>query len=282
MQNGRHVSLEQIIAKVYRDNGFSQDLDWISAAEWAGDALELLRVPSMYVPKICCLTIVNYRASLPCDLSMVTQVREGKQGVPMRASTDTFHPTLHQELCDDLENSNVSTTPDNQTDADVYNAGEDLAYSTFVNDACIDDYTYNLTDGYIFTSFKAGKVEIAYKAFPISDDGIPLIPDVPKVIAGVACFIAERVGYRLWMQDQISERKYAKLEQERLFYMGGASNALQMPTIDQMESLKNDWVRLIPKMNHHGTQFKHQGRQERFRNHNSHSSNYPNLDSNAS
>ena len=42
MLNGKYVSLESIVERVYRDTGFEIDIDWIDVAEWIGSVIDLI------------------------------------------------------------------------------------------------------------------------------------------------------------------------------------------------------------------------------------------------
>ena len=39
--NGKYVRIENILERVYTDYGFEDDLEWMSAINWIGDALLL-------------------------------------------------------------------------------------------------------------------------------------------------------------------------------------------------------------------------------------------------
>ena len=44
---------------------------------------------------------------------------------------------------------------------------------------------------------------------------------------------------------KITDKAYAKIEQEAEWYLGAANSSLQMPTVDKMESIMNSVNRLI-------------------------------------
>jgi len=73
MLNGKYVSLESIVERVYRDTGFEIDIDWIDVAEWIGSVIDLINAPMQYIERITddvdkpYIEIVNGRGELPCD-----------------------------------------------------------------------------------------------------------------------------------------------------------------------------------------------------------------------
>jgi len=60
----------------------------------------------------------------------------------------------------------------------------------------------------------------------------------------------------------ISESIYAKLAQERDWYIAAAQTRGHMPSVDQLEGIKNNIIRLIPKINQHSDAFKTANHQE--------------------
>jgi hypothetical protein len=57
-----------------------------------------------------------------------------------------------------------------------------------------------------------------------------------------------------------------KIEQERDWYIGAAQTRGHMPSVDMMESIKNNILRLIPKINQHSDGFASSGSQEQRNN----------------
>ena len=96
-----------------------------------------------------------------------------------------------------------------------------------------------------------------------------MIPDNVKYVQAVKAYIAEKVGQRLFLQGKLDGQRFNYLQRERDWYLGAATTAGLMPTVDQMETWKNQFVRLIPQMNAHGTGFKYYGDMQKERNLNS-------------
>lgn len=238
MLNTRYVQVETVIEDINRDNPFPFDLDPNDATEWIGKALELIDVPVQNIrrmtddsdhPKI---VIANGRGELPCDLIHITQVKECKTNRPLRYSTDAFHV---EKGCIDL--------------------------------TCVEDLQYTINDSYIFVNFDAGHLIMSYTAYPTDVDGRPLIPDNAAYKEAMKAFVMERMGYKLYLQSKIDRHRYELLQQERAFYMASARTMALTPNRDQMESIKNLWVRLLPNNTAHSTGMSNTGQMERFKNH---------------
>jgi hypothetical protein len=108
-------------------------------------------------------------------------------------------------------------------------------------------------------------LELSYLAFPTDSRGLPMIPEDARYIKAIECYIIERISRKLWLNDKLSRDKYERLEQDWLWYVGSAQNAMLIPTLDEMESLKDQFVRLIPRLNEHNNHFKTLNQQEQLR-----------------
>lgn len=281
--NGKYTSSLEIIRNVMRDAGGDVDLNWQDGIEWVATALDLIGAPQSLVDKIAKVTIDNYRGTLPCDFESMIQCSglNGCTQFPMRGSTNTFHPVF---TCDDslvgcstcngtfaAGSSLIDTNTPIGEDADgnpTFNFMNDtnvtLNKQAISNSDCCDA-TYKLSDGFIFTSFKdTYTVLMAYKAFPIDDKGFPLIPDNTKFKLAVQAYIRMKVDYILWRRGDIDEKMFSYSEREWMWYCGAAGTIARTPSIDSMESWKNQCLHLIPKINRHSNFFRDLGNQERL------------------
>lgn len=240
MLNHKYTTINRVLENVIRDTGFSEEIDFVEALEWAYRAMELIGAPQIYIEKVTDgnkelghsnpITIVDYKGEIPCDVHQIIQVREYYNRLSLREANTQF------------------------------------IYSTNVNNIVNNsDLSYRINDGYIFTNFKEGVLEIAYYGFPLDESGYPAIPDDERYLKAVESYIAERIARRLWLQDKLATDKYRALEQDWLFYVKSAKSRAQMPTLDGMESLKNQIVRLIDKPYNHANQFETLGERERLR-----------------
>jgi len=255
MTNGKYVSVHTIIEKAYRDLGLSDDINFGDAVEWIGEAIELIGTPMQLSDKVANIDICSYKGKLPCDLHLITTSRaatgitvEDLAETPcrftaMRYSTDAFH----HHYCNSCKDH-----------------------------GCDSDLTYKVNDNYVFTNFETGVVQMSYKAIPTDKDGFPLVPDDIKFKEGVAGHLKWKIAFIRWANGKMPAAVYQKLEQDRDWYIGAAQNRGHMPSVDQMESIKNNWIRLIPKINQHADSFRSAGHREERYTHNSNASRTPN------
>ena len=297
--SGKHIKLDTILEKVYRDYGFETDLDWNDAIEWAAEALDLIGAPRVYTNLITDgqdlmghpdpINITNHRGDLPCNLHQIVQVREFCTNMPMTYATNSFHTgtggsngTTVDCVTNNCDNNTADVVPsttldDNQNCNPFFNFNPNATANTpfaanlpTVGGGMVDDlYTYTVSGDKIFTSFKSGQVEMAYTAYPVDEKGFPMIPQETRFQNAVRDYIAHRLSFKLAIQGKFQPAMADKLEQNWLFYCQSAANKSRMPSIDQMESLKNQWVKLIPNINEHDTAFRYLNIQERRYNSNS-------------
>ena len=237
---GKYVDVAYIIERVYRDYGFDLEIKYDEVIEWIWDVMSLIGAPQPMIDKITDgrdtmpnpIEIENSRGELPNDLHSVFLAREFDSKMPMICKQSSFLNDMNQ---------------------------------TFVGTSQL---TYTLNNNYIFTSFEEGQVELHYKAFPTNSLGMPMVPDDIKFIMAVQAFLAERIGFRLYMQDHMTRDKYYKLEEDRNWYMGAAKTKAQIPSIDEMEGIKNRFLRLKIHTDFHDASFVYSTDSERLILHN--------------
>jgi hypothetical protein len=222
-----YKSIKGLIAKVYRDLQLTEEDKWVSMIEWAGEGLALIGAHYQYTPKTVEFTIDNKRHPVPCDFYQVVQISYG--GAPLQYGTGTFDNTYH---CDDCVNLKTRSP-----------------------------FVYTVNDSYFYTNFD-GTVCLSYLAIPVDDDGFPMIPDSVQYEDALFRYIVTKLYYIDFLQGKITPQMYNKLEDDWNTKCMAARGKANMPNLDQMEAIKNSWVRLIPVINEHSTFFSDLNRQE--------------------
>ena len=224
MWNGTYVTVDYLIERLYREQPFLKNrINKDEVMEFIYDAMLAIGVTLPFEFKTATLDVVDYRAELPHNILQLEGVRRTSDDAAMLKMTGLYPTTL------DSLNS----------------PGAMLAY--------------RIEGGYIFSSIEGGEeaIEVSYKAFPIDNCGYPKVPDAPRYLKGVLSYIIERLAYRMYMADELSERKYNRIEQEWLFYVMAAANDIRLPDYDTAESWKSQMQRMISSSNHHAYGFKY-------------------------
>jgi hypothetical protein len=229
--NGKFVKIERVMEKVRRDFPGSYALSISDAIEWVGEAIPLIGAYSAYVNKVTDgnkeighlppVVLENYKAKLPCDLYKLDSIR---------------FITSYDETT-----STVNASAPMISTSDVYhmNIGDAANYLEY-------DLRYKINNGHIYVSgVSKGLLMVAYEAFIVDERGFPMIPDDEMYLKALSAYLQERLGFILMMQDKLSERKYALLEQRWLYYVNSAYTSAMLQTIDDAEAFKNAFSRMV-------------------------------------
>ena len=128
-----------------------------------------------------------------------------------------------------------------------------------------DTYTFKTQGRIIYTSFKEGSVDISYKAMPLDDEGMPLLPDEPTFLRALELYIKKQWFTILFDMNKISPAVLQNTQQEYAFAVGACNNTFTIPSVSEMESIKNMWNQLIPRTNEFRSGFKYLGKQEHLK-----------------
>ena len=279
----KHVTLDTVLNKVYADQGYDIEVSYGDAAQWAAEAMDLIGVPMAFLDKTATIAISAYRGKLPCDLHDFTMggIIDTKTGMPLRANENIAYLFDRQKFLEDT-NLYVSITDDNidptvgtfQIDKNGYpvipsdvdyirsRQAENYIYYRPSEPIVSNQDTYTFNNNFIFTSIKNGTLKMQYRAFPVDDNGFPLIPDDTKYIRAVATYITWKIDWKLFRLNKLSKDIVKESEKEWLWAVGSAAGKAQMLTLDEAESFKNMTVRLFPRYNEHLNSFKYLGEGE--------------------
>ena len=276
------ISSKVIIRKIFRDLR-PEDDNWIDdAIEWMGEALEHIGAAPQLVQKQCVLTVVNHKVIMPSNLYYINQVAVNNSVSP---STTTEIATLLVQIASlklqistaqaaGLEYTSTATIL-NEINARIsvlengyFNDSNQLSplqygASTFhksmhctgcTNENAVSEDTYIVDDGYIKTSFAAGKICLSYMAFPTDADCYPLVPDDISHKDAMFWYIYRQLllAFPKFKNNGIT---YQFADEKWKYYCTQARNAANYPDIDKYESFMNQWVRLIPDINNHDNLF---------------------------
>ena len=249
--------------------------------------------------------IYNYQAELPMDCVHVNQVAYAKDVdstnfYPMKYASGTFSKNhgltsqMSNEYYDSSKLDDISSYNDiTRLAMDLYNIDYDTAVEKINNEPDTrsilnsllstdqgtvtsdgntigDKLEYSIVPGYIKTNAKEGYLMISYKAMPTDEDGFPMIPDHTSFINAVYWFVASKISYINWRSDpnNANHAIYQHDASKWNFYVKQAYGKAMMPTnIDELESIKNQWNRLMPKVNEGKSFFKDLNEPENLVNH---------------
>lgn len=212
----KYISVRQILDDLLADD-MMRGLSLERVVNYAAEFMQVVGMPPEFENKVEKVEIENWRGKLPCDLYEIVQVKDPK-GFAYISAEGSFGNRNHPEQ-----------------------------YPAF---------TYRVKGDIIFTSTKSIDLLVSYLAIPTDDYGFPLIPENASYIRALELYIQKRYFTILFNNGKINQNVLANTQQEYAFYVGQAQSDLIRPSLDQMESIKNMWTTLIPKMYKHADGFK--------------------------
>ena len=272
MINGRYTSCYEVIRRVYRDTDITSEMDIQDAVEHSVDFLDLVNAPRVFRPEVALVTIEDYKGKLPCNYRQMTHATGATENgliFDMSYSNNTFHPT-HKIV---NSNTNISTQGtgwanliiDTTNPIGVDQAGNPVF--NFINSSIAmslpaqlaeavasripKDATYTLNDSYIFTSFREGYALLSYNAYPFDCEGLPMIPDNIVFKLGLQWYLQEKIDYKLYRENKITRDVFEKTVVERDWYVGKSQSEGNLPNIDNLESMRELFTKIVQRPDLH-------------------------------
>ena len=282
------ISSNVIIAKVIADADLREnEIRITDMREWLLEGMLKIGAIPQYEHKVAILPIKHHQVSLPCDLYRLGQVAyssSNKGGwLPMRKTTSSFG-VYHDKGCNpqmlvkDVDLlplvKNMFNLVDDKQALDKLNEDNGLRDTL---QALVNQYTvhsingiplgvknrhvdatmfsrelqYMTKPGYIITSMPCGFVKIAYYAIYTDDDSMPMIPDMESYKECLYWYVMMKLMYPKKLRGQINQNDYIEICNSYNFYRKQAYAEAMMPEVDDMESVKNQWLKLYPEINDH-------------------------------
>jgi hypothetical protein len=211
-------SSKAVIAKVYRDLNLQEEERWHDMIEWVGEALDFIGANPQYRDAIDEICIQDHRGALPCNLHAIDFVMDKSSKIKLRYASDQRQPHYR-----------VLRTEDNTTSVPNSEAK-----------------TYTLNGNYINTEARDATIILSYKAFPVDEEGFPMVPKEVSVKTALFWYIVKQLLMGGYVNPNIS-MQYA--EEQWNWYCGQSRGKLNMPNLDQMEQIRKTMMRMIPQIN---------------------------------
>lgn len=109
------------------------------------------------------------------------------------------------------------------------------------SDDCLNIYSSSddeigIKDGTIYTNFDTGVILLRYYAFPIDENGLPMIPDIYEVEQLIEAYILWQIFLDFWLVDDVPNalQKMQYLEQQYNIKLGEAKYILKLPKFSKL------------------------------------------------
>jgi len=229
----QYVSINNIIESLYRDFGHQEELDILDVYEWAAEAMDLIGASPQYAQSMVDLQVTDHTVCLPCGFKALQQI--SYNGQPMVQAMGTMMPGW------------------DSTDTTNYVKGVEVEEDNFPLSTTVmqfeQGHSFYIEDGKLKTSLECDCVTMAYLSIPLDDEGYPKVPDIPQYKRAVTEYCQMMMDRRAWRAQRIPEAVFRDTEQKWFSFMKQARVQAIMPDISKMEEIKNQWVRLKPRLN---------------------------------
>lgn len=226
VNNIQYINIRTIADRLMR-HPLMMDLTLEAIIQYTVDFIGIVGLPAIYYDKVDTVDISNYRAVLPCDLIAIRQVKDAKSNISLRATTDTFH------LIHDGKNPTMR-----------------------------EEGTFKTQGNIIYTSFKEGKIAIAYRAIPVDEEGLPMIPDNSIFLKALELYIKKEWFTIQFDMGKIASAVLHNIQQEYAWRVGQLNTEFTLPSVSEMEAISNMMSQLIPRTNEFRKGFKSLGNRE--------------------
>lgn len=224
-----YINIREVLSRVLK-HPLLQDVTLEQAVYYTLDFIGIFGLPKMYLNKEEIIHIEDFRGLLPCDLVSINQIKDCKSGICLRSMTDTFIPT------------------------------EDK--SKIIGRIRHQELSFKTQGRVLYTSFKTGDVLLSYKSIPVDKDGFPLLIDNPVFLKALEAYIKKEVFTVLFDIGKIQSAVLQNAQQQYTWLAGQLNSEFTIPSVSEMESIKNMWSTLIQRTTDFDRGFKNLGNRE--------------------
>jgi len=123
-------------------------------------------------------------------------------------------------------------------------------------------FQYSIKPGYIMCNVPCGYLKLSYSAVPTDEDGYTLIPDMTSYTEAIYWYITMKMMYPKLLRGEINRQDYYDIRRSWNFYRQQAYAEALMPNEDGLESLKNNWNKIVPEFRDHNSFYSHTGERQ--------------------
>lgn len=256
--------------------------------EWAIRAVRKVGSSVMLQDKFALANIVDHKFQLPSDFKYINQIIYNTRSAVGHIVTDEELKRRLEMMYGVTQESSISL----RTGLIINNQPQEewlplkAATSTFAGiDACVNlngsgvcdgkycEHEYSIDPtGIVTTSLKKGIVIISYKAYPTDMNNDVLIPDNESLKESIVHYLLyyyyminiNKVSGGIEMQRLYVQERAFHLKQFELLKTKAAAE-LNEPSIDQMENIKRNRDRLVPRDNQWRSMFSHLSNREKIK-----------------
>lgn len=268
------VSVKEVIARIIRNTRLTDTSYIIDMYEWIPEAMYMMRTPMSFTKRYADLKVDFHKTKLPLWCKEVLAVEF--QGYRLHKGDDTRALVIAQTPVNNPYNNFQINNPgftsvetdltypngDQGTSSGILLEGYNPQLSGKPEVNTINNATpfYQVEMGYITTSFKNGWIRVHCHTWALDDDGFPLVPDNENYKEALYYYVLHKMfgaGYTnaIYNTPQAVSGAIQMCQQMWDMYMRRAVNEIFYPSPDEMETITNNTIRLIPVRDYYENYF---------------------------
>lgn len=248
------ISSQTILSKI--PSRFGIKIESIpDCVEWIGDAIGEIGYHIGFVNQIRKVKVTNYKIELPCDFVALNAIyyngKKLKYGLPETNNRNTQSTTSEfDEVMSMINNSNLEiklndccidvNAEEKEYSLELLNKRVNHLLEPLRNIKYDTDFYYT-NSGQGYSTNAEGYVHIYYKAFPIDEEGFPLVVNEIKYRNAIMYFIVKCL---------LTTRKhpvldYPTISRESDLWIDKAANEHSKFTKDEMDKFAANWTNML-------------------------------------
>lgn len=225
----QYINIREVLSRILR-HPLLQDVNLEQVTQYTLDFIGIFGLPELYQDKEVKLHIEEFRAMLPCDCVSINLIKDDKTKTIFRSMTDVFMPTDEKDWITGIRVPKA--------------------------------LTYKTQGQILYTSMKEGDIIVSYKAIPIDEEGLPLLMDNSVFLKALETYIKKEVFTILFDMGKINPQVLQNTQKQYAWLAGQLQSELSIPSMAELESIKNSWCTLIQRSSEFNKGFANLGNRE--------------------
>lgn len=247
------ISIKTVIAKVIRDTRLADASYADDMLEWIPSAMGELETTWTLTPSSALVKIRFHKGAWPCGAETLTSVEyNGTRMDYANPDIDIAYARLNVPLADTasvfLSKNATGSVTSNIESSDIAESSYNQSTLKAVPNLPLGNFWYRDLPDAIETSLVNGVVRVNFLGIPVDEEGYPLVPDNANYINALYYNCRMKLieaGY----PDSVL--KWGECMQLWEKYAGRALGEIRYPSVDRMEAMKRNLVRLLPPTNYY-------------------------------
>lgn len=232
MNTGNYIKINTILQRVYSIVPNSVELNRSDVVEWVWEAVSEFAEKGVFYELQEFIPIRDNKAVLPSNIEgliAVSYVHDEPDDLD-----DPAQYEYNQRILMDTASEPFMTDANN-----IYISGG-------VTEEIPRGYRYTIKNGYIYTTFNEGIIQIEYVAFPTDENGEPLVPKTRECIEAVKWYIIYQIYTRQFYKDSQLGAQMQYAEQQWIVYGNKARVQMLTPNEAKMHEIYQNSARIVP------------------------------------